>query len=187
MSRIGKKPIPVPKGVQVIIDDTNYTVVKGPKGELSRQLNPDMRIVQDDGELRVERPTDSKNHRSMHGLTRSLLSNMVVGVSDGWERQLIINGVGYRATLEGTALVLQLGFSHPIRLDPPANVTYAVGERKSASDPLPIYIRGIDKEVVGQQAAKIRGYRPPEPYKGKGVKYAEETIRRKAGKAGKAK
>jgi len=173
--------------VQVTVGEDNAVVVKGPKGELSRQLPAAMHIVQEAGEVRIERPSDSKQHRSLHGLTRTLLYNMVVGVSDGWERQLIINGVGYRATLEGKTLVLQLGFSHLIRFEPPDNVSYAVGERKSASDPLPVFIRGIDKEVVGQQAAKLRGLRPPEPYKGKGVKYAEETIRRKAGKAGKAR
>ncbi len=187
MSRIGKRPIPLPKGVQVTIGEDNMVVVKGPKGELSRKLPAAMKIVQETAELRVERPSDAKQHRSLHGLTRTLLSNMVVGVSDGWERRLIINGVGYRATLEGQTLVLQLGFSHPVRFEPPENVSYAVGERKSASDPLPVFIRGIDKEVVGQQAAKLRGLRPPEPYKGKGIKYAEETIRRKAGKAGKAR
>jgi len=187
MSRIGKKPIPVPKGVQVTIDVDNLVVVKGPKGELSRQLHPEMLIVQENGQLLVQRPSDSKPHRSLHGLTRTLLSNMVVGVSDGWQRNLEINGVGYRALLEGKSLVLQLGFSHPVRLDPPPNVAYVVGERKSASDPLPISIRGIDKEIVGQQAAKLRSLRPPEPYKGKGIKYLEEKIRRKAGKAGKAK
>jgi large subunit ribosomal protein L6 len=187
MSRIGKRPIPVPKGVDVSIDDTNKVVVKGPKGQLSRQLNLDMKIVQENGEIRIERPSDSKLHRSMHGLTRTLLSNMVVGVTDGWERKLEINGVGYRAALEGKDLVLQLGFSHPVRFEPPENVSYVVGERKSASDPLPLMVRGIDKEVVGQQAAKLRGLRPPEPYKGKGIKYAEEYIRRKAGKAGKAR
>lgn len=187
MSRIGKKPIPIPAGVHVTIGEENVVVIEGPKGQLSRQLHPDMRIVQEEGVLRVERPSDAKNHRSLHGLTRSLLFNMVVGVSDGWERQLIINGIGYRASLEGATLVLQLGFSHLVRMDPPEHVTFVVGDRKSASDPLPIFIRGIDKEVVGQQAAKLRSLRPPEPYKGKGVKYAEEIIRRKAGKTGKAK
>ncbi len=187
MSRIGRRIITVPAKVEVILRDGNLVRVKGPQGQLERQLHPEMRLVQEGSEIRVERPTDSKFHRSLHGLTRTLLFNMVVGVSEGWERRLEINGVGYRATLEGKALVLQLGFSHPIRMDPPEHVTYVVGDRKSASDPLPILIRGIDKEVVGQQAAKIRGLRPPEPYKGKGVKYVEERIRRKAGKAGKAR
>lgn len=187
MSRIGRKVITVPKGVQISIDEKNFAVVKGPKGELSRQLPSDMHIVQEDSEVRVERPSDSKKHRSLHGLTRTLLYNMVVGVSEGWKRSLEINGVGYRASLEGNSLVLQLGFSHPVRFDPPNHVSYIVGDRKSASDPLPLTIQGIDKEIVGQQAAKLRSLRPPEPYKGKGIKYAEEKIRRKAGKAGKAK
>lgn len=187
MSRIGKRPVPVPEKVTVTIEPGNAVVVKGPKGQLSRQLHPAMRIVQDDGVLRVERPSDTKEHRSLHGLTRTLLSNMVVGVSEGWQRELEINGVGYRAALEGNTLVLQLGFSHPVRMNPPADVSYVVGDRKSASDPLPIFIRGMNKEVVGQEAAKLRSLRPPEPYKGKGVKYKEERIRRKAGKAGKAR
>lgn len=185
MSRIGKKPITVPKNVEITIGEENLVTVKGPKGQLSRQLSPTMQIVQEDGVVRVTRPSDIQEHRAMHGLTRTLLYNMVVGVTEGWQRELEINGVGYRATLEGKTLVLQLGFSHAVRLEPPAHVQYAVGERRSASDPLALYIQGIDKEVVGQQAAKIRGLRPPEPYKGKGVKYKEEKIRRKAGKAGK--
>jgi large subunit ribosomal protein L6 len=159
--------------------------VKGPKGQLVERFHPDMRFVQEDGVLRVERPSDGKLHRSLHGLTRTLLYNMVVGVTDGWERELQINGVGYRAALEGKTLVLQLGFSHPIRMEPPENISYAVGERKSANEPLSVFVRGINKQTVGQEAAKMRGYRPPEPYKGKGVKYKEERIRRKAGKAGK--
>jgi large subunit ribosomal protein L6 len=159
--------------------------VKGPKGQLVERFHPDMRFVREDGVLRVERPTDGKLHRSLHGLTRTLLYNMVVGVTDGWERELQINGVGYRAALEGKTLVLQLGFSHPIRMEPPENISYAVGERKSANEPLSVFVRGINKQTVGQEAAKMRGYRPPEPYKGKGVKYKEERIRRKAGKAGK--
>jgi large subunit ribosomal protein L6 len=159
--------------------------VKGPKGQLVERFHPDMRFVQEDGVLRVERPSDGKLHRSLHGLTRTLLYNMVVGVTDGWERELQINGVGYRAALEGKTLVLQLGFSHPIRMEPPENISYAVGERKSANEPLSVFVRGTNKQTVGQEAAKMRGYRPPEPYKGKGVKYKEERIRRKAGKAGK--
>lgn len=187
MSRIGKKPITLPKGIQVDISKENLVVVTGPKGSLTQQFHSDIIITQENGTLTVQRPSDGKLHKSLHGLTRTLLSNMVVGVTDGWQRVLEINGVGYRAQLEGKTLVLQLGFSHPVRLDPPHDVQYAVGERKSASDPLPLFVRGIDKQVVGEEAAKIRGLRPPEPYKGKGVKYLEEKVRRKAGKAGKAK
>ncbi|NJP05780.1 MAG: 50S ribosomal protein L6 [Chloroflexaceae bacterium] len=185
MSRIGKRPIPLPKQVQITVEAKNMVTVKGPKGKLTSHFHPDMQIVEEDGSLMVKRPTDSKEHRSLHGLTRTLLYNMVVGVTTGWQRDLQIIGVGYRAALEGKTLVLQLGFSHPVRMEPPPDVTYVVGERKSASDPLPISIQGIDKQVVGEQAARLRALRPPEPYKGKGVKYLEERIRRKAGKAGK--
>ncbi len=187
MSRIGKKPIAVPKGVQVTIDDGNHVTVKGPKGTLTQQLHPEMIIAQENGTLTVSRPSDNKQHRALHGLTRTLLNNMIIGVTDGWTRALEINGVGYRAALEGQTLVLSLGFSHQVRIDPPPNVQYVVGERKSASEPLSLLVRGIDKQVVGEEAARIRSLRPPEPYKGKGIKYAEEKIRRKAGKAGKAK
>lgn len=187
MSRIGKKPVTLPKGVEIKVEEGNLVTVKGPKGTLSQQLHPDMIIGQEDGTLTVSRPTEGKEHKALHGLTRTLISNMVVGVTDGWQRALEINGVGYRAALEGKTLVLNLGFSHQIRLDPPKDVQYVVGERKSANDPLALFVRGIDKQVVGEEAARIRGLRPPEPYKGKGVKYAEEKIRRKAGKAGKAK
>ncbi|NTU78272.1 MAG: 50S ribosomal protein L6 [Chloroflexales bacterium] len=187
MSRIGKKPITLPKGVDVKVADGNLVTVKGPKGTLIQQLHPDMVIAQENGTLTVDRPSDGKLHKALHGLTRTLISNMVVGVTDGWQRALEINGVGYRAVLEGKTLVLSLGFSHPVRVEPPQDVQYIVGERKSANDPLALFVRGIDKQVVGEEAAKLRGLRPPEPYKGKGVKYAEEKIRRKAGKAGKAK
>lgn len=187
MSRIGKKPIALPKGIQITVAEGNFVTVKGPKGTLTQQLHPDMIIAQEQGELSVSRPSDGKLHKALHGLTRTLLSNMVVGVTDGWQRALEINGVGYRAVLEGQTLVLSLGFSHQVRLDPPPDVQYVVGERKSANEPLALLVRGIDKQVVGEEAARIRGLRPPEPYKGKGVKYAEEKIRRKAGKAGKAK
>lgn len=185
MSRIGRQPISVPKGVEVIIDEQNNVTVKGPKGQLSQQFSTEMRLVLEDGILKVERPSDQQTHRALHGLTRSLIYNMVVGVSDGWKRELQINGVGYRAALEGQTLVLQLGFSHPVRIEPPAHVSYAVGERKSANEPLALTVMGIDKQVVGEQAAMLRSLRPPEPYKGKGIKYLEEKIRRKAGKAGK--
>lgn len=187
MSRIGKRPIPLPKGVEVHIESGNLVTVKGPKGQLQQQLPPDMIIAQDDAVLSVQRPSDQKQHRALHGLTRTLLFNMVTGVTTGWERALEINGVGYRAALEGKTLVLQLGFSHPVRIEPPEDVSYVIGDRRTASDPLPLTVRGINKQVVGEQAARIRGLRPPEPYKGKGIKYAEEHIRRKAGKAGKAR
>jgi large subunit ribosomal protein L6 len=187
MSRIGKRPITLPKGIQVDVSKDNLVSVQGPKGALTQQFHSEIIITQEDGSLVVQRPSDGKLHKSLHGLTRTLLANMVVGVTDGWQRALEINGVGYRAQLEGKTLVLQLGFSHPVRLDPPKDVQYVVGERKSASDPLPLFVRGIDKQVVGEEAARIRGLRPPEPYKGKGVKYLEEKVRRKAGKAGKAK
>lgn len=187
MSRIGKKPIPLPKGVEVRIEPGNLVTVKGPKGQLEQQMPPAMIIAQEDGNVVVQRPSDEKKYRALHGLTRTLLFNMVTGVTTGWERALEINGVGYRATLEGTTLVLQLGFSHPVRIEPPENVSYVIGDRRTASDPLPLIVRGINKQVVGEQAARIRGLRPPEPYKGKGIKYVEERIRRKAGKAGKAR
>ncbi len=185
MSRIGRKPIPLPRGVEVQISADNQVTVKGPKGQLSEQFHRDMQIVQQDGQLFVQRPSDGKLHRSLHGLTRSLLYNMVVGVTDGWKRQLEINGVGYRAALEGKTLVLQLGFSHPVRIEPPEHVVFEVGERKAANEPLGLTIRGINKQTVGEQAAKLRALRPPEPYKGKGIRYLEEKIRRKAGKTGK--
>ncbi len=187
MSRIGKRPITVPKGVQVTIGDQNFVTVKGPKGTLSQQLHPEMVIRQDGDVITVSRPSDTKQHRALHGLTRTLLNNMIVGVTQGWQRALEINGVGYRAQLEGKTLVLNLGFSHQVRIDPPPNISYIVGERKTANEPLALTVVGIDKQQVGEEAARIRSLRPPEPYKGKGIKYAEEKIRRKAGKAGKAK
>jgi large subunit ribosomal protein L6 len=187
MSRIGKKPIPIPKGVELTVDEQNFVTVKGPKGKLEQQMPRDITIGQEDGTITVTRLSDHKDHRALHGLTRTLISNMVVGVTDGWQRRLEINGVGYRAQLEGKTLVLQLGFSHPVRMEPPPNVEYVIGERKSASEPLPLTIVGINKQVVGEQAALIRKLRPPEPYKGKGIKYVEEKVRRKAGKAGKAR
>lgn len=185
MSRIGKRPIPVPKNVTVTIEPDNLVTIKGPKGQLVERFHREVKIAQEDGQIVVQRLSDGKMHRSLHGLTRTLIYNMVVGVTDGWERKLEINGVGYRAALEGKTLVLHLGFSHSVRFEPPPDVSYVVGERKSTNEPLPLTIRGINKQVVGQQAAKLRGLRPPEPYKGKGVKYLEEKIRRKAGKAGK--
>lgn len=180
MSRIGKKPIPIPNKVQVTINGTAVTV-KGPKGELFHQFPPDMIIKQDGGEVKVERPSDERQHRALHGMTRALINNMVVGVSAGFERVLEVEGVGYRAEMDGKKLVMYLGYSHNIPIEPPPDVEFAVEERGRV-----IRIRGIDKQVVGELAAYVRKLRPPEPYKGKGVKYAGEIIRRKAGKAGKA-
>ncbi len=180
MSRIGRSPIPVPDGVKVAISGARVQV-QGPKGQLERTFHSDMRIELSDGQLLVRRPTDQRQHRALHGLTRSLLNNMVVGVSQGFERVLEIVGVGYRAEMEGESLRLSLGFSHPVVVDPPEGITFAIEPRRKH-----ITISGIDKEAVGQLAADIRGLRPPEPYKGKGVRYLGEHVRRKAGKAGKA-
>jgi large subunit ribosomal protein L6 len=155
--------------------------VRGPRGELTRKFHPDMRIVVGDGEIRVERPSDQREHRALHGLTRTLIANMVTGVTTGFERRLEVNGVGYRAGLSGRDLILQVGFSHPVYIPAPPGVTFAV------EPPNRIVVSGPDKEVVGEWAARIRRVRPPEPYKGKGIKYLEETIRRKAGKTGGAK
>src|SRR3712207_5185907 len=179
MSRIGRKPIPVPTAGTVNIADGNQVTVKGPRATLSRALPAEMRLVQEDGTLTVERPSDEKQHRALHGLTRSLLANMVIGVSDGFQKVLEINGVGYRAQKTGRDLTLSLGFSHPVVVTPPEGIDLNTGERNT------IIVSGADKEVVGEIAANIRGLRPPEPYKGKGVKYIDERIRRKAGKAGK--
>ena len=178
MSRIGKLPIPVPAGVSVTVDENNMVVVKGPKGTLSQQVNPDIKIIQNGEELVLERPTDNKPHKSMHGLYRSLLNNMVVGVTDGFEKALELVGTGYRATVDGRKLTMNVGYSHPIVFEAPDNITF------EAPAPTQVVVRGIDKQVVGNLAADIRGTRPPEPYLGKGVKYKGERIRRKEGKAG---
>jgi large subunit ribosomal protein L6 len=180
MSRIGKKPVPIPAGVNVTIQGSNITV-KGPKGELTRSFDPDMTIKQEDGTLVVERPGDERRHRALHGLTRALLSNMVIGVSEGFEKRLLIVGTGYRAELEGDGLKLSLGFSHDVLVVPPEGIGFEVEDRGRV-----IIVRGYDKELVGQIAADIRKLRPPEPYKGKGVRYFDEYVRQKAGKAGKA-
>ena len=187
MSRIGKKPISVPRGVEISISDTNYAVVKGPKGMLEQQLPRAIQIANEDGTLMVTRPSDGKEERSLHGLTRTLLANMVTGVTDGYQRVLEISGIGYRAQREGKNIILQIGFSHPIRVTPPEGVTFDLIERRSANEPQQVIIRGIDKQVVGEEAAKLRGLRPPEPYKGYGIKYQGERVRRKAGKTGKTK
>lgn len=177
MSRIGKMPIPVPKGVQVDIQG-NVVTVSGPKGKTSRALHPDMKIEQTDSEIVVSRPTDSRIHRSLHGLTRSLVNNMVVGVTNGYSRRLEVAGVGYRVQQVGKDLVMQLGFSHPVQVIAPEGITLGVeGVNR-------IIVSGIDKESVGETAAQIRRVRPPEPYKGKGIKFAEEQVRRKVGKTG---
>jgi large subunit ribosomal protein L6 len=178
MSRIGRMPITVPSGVDVTIDGRNLTV-KGPKGTLSRALHPDMTVSREDGTLVVTRPTEQKTHKQLHGLTRTLVNNMVVGVTDGYRKGLEITGVGYRAALNGKKLTLNLGYSHPIEIDPPEGITFEV------ENPTRLAVVGIDKELVGQIAAKVRQTRKPEPYKGKGVRYSGEYIRRKAGKAGK--
>ena len=178
MSRIGKMPIAIPDGVNVEIAENNKVTVKGPKGTLERTLPAEMKIEVKDGQVLVERPNDLKRSRSLHGLTRTLLNNMVVGVSQGYEKVLEINGVGYRASKSGNVLTLQLGYSHPVEMTDPEGVE-SVCETQTK-----IIIKGIDKEKVGQYAANIREKRPPEPYKGKGIKYADEHIRRKVGKTG---
>jgi large subunit ribosomal protein L6 len=179
VSRVGRQPIPLPEKVQVEIEGSQVAV-KGPKGELVRQFHPDMRIEQDDDHLVVTRPTDQRQHRALHGLTRALLNNMVVGVTEGFRKELEIQGVGYRAEMSGDNLVMHLGYSHPIEVEPPPGIVFTFEPRAKV-----ITVEGIDKEVVGQLAADIRRLRPPEPYKGKGVRYRGEHIRRKAGKAGK--
>ena len=180
MSRIGRLPIPVPASVQLEIGESNLVTVKGPKGQLQRRLSGEMTLDREDGAVVVKRPSEARVHKALHGLTRTLLSNMVVGVTDGFKKDLEIAGVGYRAAKDGNVLVLQVGYSHPVRLDPPAGITYAVDGTTRVS------VQGIDKELVGEEAARIRRVRKPEPYKGKGIRYSDERIRRKAGKAGKA-
>jgi len=180
MSRIGKKPITVPPSVDVKIEGSSVTV-KGPKGTLSETFNPDMGIERIGTEIIISRPSDRKDHRSLHGLTRSLLSNMVVGVSDGFKKDLEINGVGYRAAKQGKSLVMNLGYSHQVIMDEIEGITIEVPQ------PNRITISGPDRQKVGQFAANVRGKRPPEPYKGKGIKYAGEVIIRKEGKAGKGR
>lgn len=179
MSRIGKQPVPIPAGVSVDVKGSEVTV-KGPKGELSRRFDPAMTIEEKDGELLVSRPTDQRNHRALHGLTRALLNNMVVGVSEGYEIRLRIIGTGYRAEMTGDELKLSLGYSHDIQVTPPPGVAFAVEDRGQE-----VIITSPNKEVIGQVAADIRKLRPPEPYKGKGVRYKGELVRQKAGKAGK--
>ena len=178
MSRIGKLPVVVPAGVEVKIGEGNLLTVKGPKGTLERKLSADMNIAMEDGQIVVTRPSDLKKHRALHGLTRTLIHNMVVGVTDGYEKVLEVNGVGYRVQKSGKNLTLHLGYSHPVEMVDPEGLESTVDGNK-------IIIKGIDKEKVGQYAAEIRDKRRPEPYKGKGIKYADEVIRRKVGKTGK--
>ena len=178
MSRIGKMPIAVPAGVTVDIAENNKVTVKGPKGELSRALAPEMEIKMDGDVITVTRPNDLKRNRALHGLTRTLLNNMIIGVTEGYKKTLEVNGVGYRASKQGKKLVLNLGYSHPVEMEDPEGLETTVEDNK-------IVVSGIDKEKVGQYAAEIRSTRAPEPYKGKGIKYVDETIRRKVGKTGK--
>ena len=184
MSRIGRMPIPVPSGVEVKIEDSAVTV-EGPKGALTRNMHPDMIVRLEDGKIIVERPDDNKQHMSLHGLTRTLIANMVEGVTKGYEKVLEIHGVGYRAQMLGPNLQLQVGYSHPVDVIPRPGIQFEVGQEVNTRLPF-VKVRGIDKEVVGQQAAEIRAVRKPEPYKGKGIRYSTEVVRRKAGKSGKA-
>jgi len=179
MSRIGIKPVNIPANVEVNIDDSNYAVVKGPKGQLEQQLPKIMNIEIQGAEVNVSRESDAKEYRSLHGLTRTLINNMVVGVTEGYQKTLEIVGVGYRAQKQGNKLILNLGFSHPVEMEDPKGIETAVeGTNK-------IIVKGIDKQQVGNYAAIIRDWRRPEPYKGKGIKYSNEVVRRKAGKTGK--
>ena len=178
MSRIGKKPITVPEGVEVKVDGQNITV-KGPKGTLAREIHKNMKVNLEGNVLTVVRPDDEPSNKSLHGLTRTLINNMIEGTLHGYERKLEVNGVGYRAQKQGNKLVLTLGYSHPVEMEAPEGITFDV---PSANE---IIVKGMDKELVGQTAAVIRTKRPPEVYRGKGIKYAEEVIRRKEGKAGK--
>jgi large subunit ribosomal protein L6 len=177
MSRIGRKPVPIPSGVTVTLDGPRVTVT-GPKGELSRTLPAEMRVSQDDGTITVERPSDSGRHRALHGLTRSLLHNMVQGVTEGFAKKLEIHGVGYKAEAHPKGVRLVVGYSHPVEYAAPAGIAIKV------ETPTQVTVEGIDKEMVGQVAAELRGVRPPEPYKGKGIRYVGEHVRRKAGKTG---
>ena len=178
MSRIGKMPIAIPDGVTISVAENNKVTVKGPKGELTRDFPQELSIEQKDGEIVITRPDDQKKTRALHGLSRSLLNNMVVGVTDGYEKKLEVNGVGYKAAKAGKKLTLSLGYSHPVEMEDPAGIETVVEGNV-------ITVKGIDKEKVGQFAAEIRDKRRPEPYKGKGIKYSDEVIRRKVGKTGK--
>ena len=176
MSRIGVRPITIPAGVEVTVADGNVVKVKGPKGELCEKIGASMKVTVEDGTLKVERPDDSRENRSQHGLARTLIDNMVTGVTNGYERKLQIVGVGYSAAKQGKTLVLKLGYSHPIELEDPEGITTETPDANT------ILIKGIDKAQVGNYAANVRGWRPPEPYKGKGIRYEDEVVRRKQGK-----
>ena len=179
MSRVGRLPVEIPSGVDVKIDGSNVKI-KGPKGEMEFSFSPDIAIELAEGVVNITRPSDARDMRSLHGTTRALIQNMVTGVTDGFMKELQLVGVGYRANLQGSNLVINVGYSHPVEVEPPAGITFEVGERNQQ-----IFISGIDKQQVGQIAADIRKVRPPEPYKGKGIRYKDEYVRRKAGKAGK--
>lgn len=179
MSRIGLKPIVIPAGVEVSIDDANTVTVKGPNGTLTQDVNKDITVTVDGSEITLQRPSDDKNHRAMHGLYRALIANMVTGVTEGFKKNLEVNGVGYRVQMQGNNLVMNLGFSHQVIMTPPEGVKVECPNVNA------IVVSGANKQMVGQFAAQVREHRPPEPYKGKGIKYAEEHIRRKEGKAGK--
>jgi large subunit ribosomal protein L6 len=179
MSRIGRQPIEVPSGVDIEVGDDSLVTVKGPRGTLSQRLHPEMRVVREDSTLRVERPSDEGFHRSLHGLTRTLIANMVEGVTKGYEKRLQIVGVGYRVAMKGTGLEIAVGYSHPVAVEAPEGIEFEV------PTPTSIVVRGNDKEQVGQIAANIRKIRKPEPYKGKGIRYENEHVRKKAGKAAK--
>lgn len=185
MSRIGKQPIPLPSGVTVQAEADGRVTVTGPKGTLTRQVSPDMSIAVDGSVLTVARPTDTDRHRALHGLTRTLVNNMVVGVSQGYAKILNVTGVGFRATVEPAGLVLNVGYSHAVTVAPRPGITFSVVQDPGTRMPI-ITVSGIDKETVGQMAAEVRKVRPPEPYKGKGIRYSTEVVRRKAGKSGKA-
>lgn len=185
MSRIGRAPILVPEKVQVDWNETNLVTVKGPRGELSYQIAPELTLQRENGAITVSRPSDSKPHKAMHGLYRTLINNMVVGVTTGYTKQLEIHGVGYRATKVGDNLVIQVGYSHPVEVQPPNGISLSVDGVDPATKATRVSVSGIDKQLVGEVAANIHRIRKPEPYKGKGIRYTGEVIRRKAGKAGK--
>lgn len=178
MSRIGKMPITIPEGVEVKVGRDNKITVKGPKGTLEQVINPDIKVKSKDGVITVTRPSDDKEHRSLHGLSRTLINNMVVGVSQGFEKKLEVNGVGYRVAKQGNKIVMNLGYSHQVEVEESEGITLEVPDQNT------IIVKGTNKQTVGQFAAEIREKRPPEPYKGKGIKYADEHIRRKEGKTG---